>query len=249
MNYNPQSFVLPFTKVVKGLIIANVAIWIVFQIIVGKFFFPDFNIERVFGFVPALFFKDFYIWQPVTYLFLHDSSNVLHVVLNQLMLWWLGSELEQKWGSKFFLLYYLVTGAGAAIIYFIITMAYVFVTDTIQPLVIPVVGASGAIFGLMVAYGILFGERLVYFMFVFPMKAKYFVLLLGGMEFMMLLSNGIGGGQVANLAHIGGVISGFLFLWIFAIWNKARRNGSGWRRRKLKLVVNNNESKEPKYWN
>ncbi len=248
MAYNPQNFVLPFTKVVKRLVIANVVIWIVFQVIVEKFIFPDLNLEQTFGFVPVLFFKSYFIWQPVTYLFLHDSSNVLHVVLNQMMLWWLGSELEQKWGSKLFLMYYLVTGAGAALIYFIVTMIYVLITGTVQPLVIPVIGASGAIFGLMVAYGILFGERIVYFMFIFPMKAKYFVLILGGMEFMMLLSNGIGGGQVANLAHIGGVISGFLFLWIYSIWSKARRNGSGWRRRKLKLVVNNDE-KEPKYWN
>jgi membrane associated rhomboid family serine protease len=248
-NYNPQSLVLPLTKVVKRLIIVNVVVWIVLQVIVAKFIFPDLSLEKYFGFVPGLFFQNFFVWQPVTYLFLHDTQNVLHVVLNMMMLWWLGSELEQKWGSRFFTIYYFVSGIGAALIYFIVTMIYVMVTNKIQPMLIPVIGASGAIFGLMVAYGIVFGERIVYFMFIFPMKARYFVMILGGMELMMLLNNGIGGGQVANLAHIGGVVSGFTFLIFWTWYQKNRRNGSGWRRRKLKLVVNNESDKEPKYWN
>lgn len=249
MSYNPQSMILPPTKVVKRLIIANLVIWIFVQVILGRFIYPDFNFEKYFGFVPGLFFQSFYLWQPVTYLFFHDTQNVFHIVLNLLMIWWLGSELEQKWGSKFFTLYYFISGVGAALIYLIVTLVYVMITDKIQPLLLPVIGASGAIFGLMVAYGIVFGERIVYFMFIFPMKAKYFVLILGGMELMILLNNGIGGGQVANLAHIGGVISGFLFLMIWTWIQKNKRNGSTWRRRKLKLVVNNQSDKEPKYWN
>jgi membrane associated rhomboid family serine protease len=96
------------------------------------------------------------------------------------------------------------------------------------------------------AYGILFGDRIVYFMFVFPMQARWFVVLLGAAELIMLINQGIGGGKVANLAHLGGIVAGYLTL-VFTTWLKKRRkppgSGSG---RKLKLVVDN---AKPKYWN
>jgi membrane associated rhomboid family serine protease len=112
----------------------------------------------------------------------------------------------------------------------------------------------------MLAYGILFGERIVYFMMVFPMRAKWFVLILGAVEVATLLNSGIGGSQVANLAHLGGLASGFIFLRTYTWWQQRRwRNKSSKRGRGLKLVVDNDRSGDgkppggggdgPKYWN
>jgi len=189
----------------------------------------------------------------VTYMFLH-SRNVFHIVFNMLLLWWLGAELEQRWGSKFFLLYYMVSGIGAGIIYGIVVFGHALIAGPSAVWTAPVVGASGAIFGLMLAYGMIFGERVVYFMMVFPMRAKYFVMVLGAVEVFTLLNNGIGGGEVANLAHLGGIASGYLFLKGHMIFQQRRwRKQADRRGRGLKLVVNNEKKDEkgggPRYWN
>lgn len=248
--YNVQ-VVAPLTRVVKWLMIINASIWLVGVLILQNLFFRDGSIFLWFGLIPERVVNDFWFWQPFTYMFLH-SQSVMHVVFNMLMLWWLGSELEVRWGSKFFLAYYLVSGVGAGLIYLAAIVAYFFLTNNFAPLSIPVVGSSGAIFGLLVAYGILFGERLVFFMMLFPMKARYFVMLLGGIEIVMLLESGFRG-DVANLAHLGGLVAGFLFLWGYGKYQGRKvRRGTLRNGRQLKLVVDNEKSnteKGPKYWN
>jgi len=239
---------LPLTKVVKILIIANVSIWLLFQVIIEQYFLPNQQITTTFGLVPALIIENFFIWQPFTYMFLHSTDGVMHIVFNMLLLWWLGAELEMRWGPKFFAVYYAVCGVGAGILYTLFVLIYGLVTGKIQPMMIPVVGASGAIFGLMLAYGMVFGERVVYFFFIFPMRAKYFVMILGGIEVVMVLNSGIGGAHVANLAHIGGLISGFLFLMFWTRWQR-RQSTRGAGKGKLRLVVDNNDKSTPKYWN
>ncbi len=249
MNYNqgPQIQMLPLTPVVKKLIIACVAIWFIFQVVVEQFIFPNLDLGYYFGFVVENVFTQFFVWQFFTYMFLHDTQGVMHLVFNMLSLWWIGSELESLWGSRKFLTYYLVCGLGAAFIYFVGALGYYFVTDHYAPLQVPVVGASGAIFGLLLAFGILFGDRVIHFMFLFPMKAKFFILLIGAIEVVMLLNQGIGAGKVANLAHLGGLLAGFLYL---VVWTRMKRAGhtssKGGKKTKLKLIVNNDK---PKYWN
>jgi len=238
---------LPLTPVVKKLIIICVCVWFFLQVIVEQFVFPSLDLSYYFGLVVENIFTKFFVWQFVSYMFLHDSQGVMHLVFNMLALWWIGSELEQLWGSRKFLIYYLVCGIGAAVIYFVGSLAYYFVTDHYAPLQVPVVGASGAIFGLMLAYGIFFGDRVIYFMFLFPMKSRYFIMLLGAIEVVMLLNQGLGAGKVANLAHLGGIVSGFIYLML---WTRIKGSGKvkeAGKKSKLKLVVNN-ESK-PKYWN
>ncbi|MES2854342.1 MAG: rhomboid family intramembrane serine protease, partial [Bdellovibrionota bacterium] len=171
-----------------------------------------------------------------------------------LLLWWLGGELEQRWGPKFFALFYAASGVGAAVIYIFVVLIHGLIFNPTSIWTVPVVGASGAIFGLMLAYGMIFGERIVYFMMLFPMRAKYFVMILGAVEVVTLLNNGIGGGDVANLAHLGGIISGFLFLKSYTFFQQSKwRKASGKRGRGLRLVVNNDEKKDdkndPQYWN
>jgi membrane associated rhomboid family serine protease len=261
-NRGPQaqfSMMVPMTPLVKWLIIVNSVIWFVAQLLLGKVIFgqPDFLV-REFGLVPHNVLSNFFLWEPLTYMFLHALSP-FHIIFNMLLLWWLGAELEQRWGSKFFAAYYFASGIGAAIIYVLGVLLYSVITGETGPAwLTPVVGASGAIFGLMLAYGILFGDRVVYFMMIFPMRAKWFVTILGVAEVLTLLNSGFGS-DVANLAHLGGLIAGFLFLMTYTRFQQLRwRKQSGRRGRGLRLVVNNDRKDEkddkggnggPKYWN
>jgi membrane associated rhomboid family serine protease len=241
------------TPVVKWLIISCVAIWLVLQVVVEKYLLGDLWITGTLALIPHAVFDSFHIWQLATYQFVH-SFNPFHILFNMLLLWWLGSELESRWGSKLFLSYYLASGIGAGLIYLVVLWVWSLSTGSISPAwTTPVVGASGAVFGLMLAYGILFGERIVYFLMVFPMRAKWFVMILGAVEVATILNSGIGGSGEANLAHLGGLASGFLFLRAYTWWkqrNWRKRGGGGRRGPGLKLVVNNDKSDGdgPKYW-
>lgn len=243
---------LPFSRTMKILIGLNVFVWLFGQVLLENSF--GVAITRYLALFPGSVVLNGTIWQLVTYMFLH-STQVTHLVLNMLMLWFMGAELEQKWGSKFFVIYYFSSGIGAAVIYVLSVWLYASITGSTQGLLIPVVGASGAIFGLMLAYGILFGERVVHFMMLFPMKAKYFVILLGAIEFMSMISNGIAGGEVANLAHLGGIAAGYISLYTAARWKQGAQKRQKDKKRKtgLRLVVDNekepSDPKNPRYWN
>ncbi len=250
-----MGMMMPMTKVVKWLMIVSVTIWLVFQVIIEKYFLSSPQVTYIFGLVPLSVIKSFYIWQFATYIFLH-SLNPMHILFNMLLLWWLGSELEQRWGSKFFLTYFMVSGIGAGVIYTAIIFLHGLITGSFSGFTNPVIGASGAVFGLMLAYGMIFGERVVYFMMIFPMKAKFFVIILGAMEVVTLLNSGIGGSDVANLAHLGGIAAGYMFLKSYTLFQQSKwRKQSSGRGRGLRLVVNNDRKEEkkdgdgPKYWN
>jgi membrane associated rhomboid family serine protease len=247
--------VMPLTPVVKWLVIANVATWLVLQIIIGKFL--GWRPDVVFGLVPSQVFENFFLWQIFTYMFLHSVSSPFHLLLNMLMLWWLGSELEQRWGPRFFAIYYLVCGIGGGVIYLVAHTTLFLFNKDLSAWNSPVVGASGAIFGLLLAYGILFGERTLHFMMLFPMKAKYFVMILAAMEVATLV--GGAGDGVAIFCHLGGLITGYLFLLLYTRLQQSRWRKQGGSRRSgrgLRLVVNNDEKKNentdgkgPRYWN
>lgn len=143
----------------------------------------------------------FWPWQFFTYMFLH--GGFLHIFFNMLVLFMFGVELEQIWGSRRFVIYYLACGIGAGMIHAIVT--YLMGNEA------PTVGASGAIMGVMVAFGMIFPDRIIYFNLFFPMKAKYAVLLFVGIDLVF----GFGAAQgdnVARFAHIGGALVGFILL-------------------------------------
>ncbi len=262
MNGRPVHLqVVPISPLVKKLIIINVGIWFFIQLILENIFLSQDSLTRFFSFTPRDTIEYFFIWQPFTYMFFHAKS-VFHVLLNMISLWFFGSELEYRWGSKKFLYYYLFCGVGAALIY-LMGVLVVGLFQGGQPFAysLPVLGASGAVFGVLLAYGILFGSRIIYFFGMFPMTSKTFVMIIGGIEVVSLLSAGVGGSGVANLAHIGGLVSGYLYLLLWTRWQQGR-----WRERKgvktghhLKLVIdkrtsddeneNDDEKQSPKYWN
>ncbi|AGH95058.1 rhomboid family intramembrane serine protease [Pseudobdellovibrio exovorus] len=246
-----QIQVAPITPVVKKIMIAIAAVWIVMQIVLDKF--VGLNISTWFFLHPDQVIEKFWAWQLFTYMFFHALSP-FHIFFNALMLYFFGSELERHWGGRFFTIYYAVCGAGAAIVYCFGVAIYAVITGNQAPLGIPVIGASGALFGLLVAYGIIFGERVVYFMGLFPMKAKYFAMIAAALDLSSLLTTGFSGGEVAYLAHLGGALVGFLFLWtntrlkLSKTRSKLNKKGAG-----LRLVVDNEKLKDdkngPKYWN
>jgi membrane associated rhomboid family serine protease len=170
----------------------------------------DYRINLFLGLVPLLVWKGFYLWQLVTYLFLH--GDVSHLLFNLLALWMFGGELENLWGSRRFLFYFFFCGIGAGIC-----------TVVISPFqVVPVIGASGAIYGLLLAYGWLFPNRPIFLYFLFPIPAKYFVMIYGFLEFIYFSRGGTGGG-VAHLTHLGGLLFGLFYMAYPSLRQKIRR--------------------------
>ncbi len=248
MNRGVSFVTAPMTPVVKWLLIINVAVWFVFQVIMEGFLRIPFT--SLFGLFPGKVLFEFQIWQVFSYMFLH-SLQVTHILFNMLMLWFFGAELEQRWGSKFFLFYYLVCGVGAGILYCLGVWIYALSSGSQMAMVIPVVGASGAIFGLLLAQGMIFGERIVYFFMLFPMKTKWFVTIMGVVQLASLMTSSVSGSETSYLSHLGGLVTGFICLK-FKDWQNTSelRKKSKSKGRNLRLVVDNEKSeKPPKYWN
>jgi membrane associated rhomboid family serine protease len=236
--------VVSLTPMVKALLIINAVIWLCAVVIFQGFITKNTMIFNIFGLAPGSFIENIKLWQPITYMFLH-SNGVWHLLFNGLVIWFIGSELEKIWGPREFLKFYLTCGVGAGLLFVAVIYGAVglFGLDS-QFLYVPTIGASGAVFGLLVAYGVLFAERQIYFMMLFPMKAKHFILILAAVEFFTLLTAGFGG-AVNNTAHLGGFIIGLIYLYVKKYTTKLKHNK--WLKkpgRKLKLVVDNEPQKK-----
>jgi membrane associated rhomboid family serine protease len=256
MNYRPSQVsmsVPPFPPAVKWLMIVTVAIWFFGQVIIEGFL--KVPISEIFSLQPGQVLFDYSIWQLVTYIFLHSQTQVTHIVFNMLMLWFMGAELETRWGTKSFVAFYIINGIGAALIYVFGIALYSYFTGSQKGLGVPVVGASGSLFALMLAYGWLFGDRVIYFFMVFPMKARYFVMILGFIQVSSLLTTGVVGGEVAHLAHLGGLISGIIYIYFWGMFKARSAEAKNKKKtRNLRLIVNNDEQedtkkRDPRYWN
>jgi membrane associated rhomboid family serine protease len=195
----------PFTRWVKRLIIICAAVYFV-QVVLERLA-PQLarDMEVYLGLVPFAVLHYGMVWQLATYSFLHGS--VSHLLLNMLTLWMFGSQEEQDWGSRKFLEFYFFCVVGAALV--TMAVSYTGLPGT-SPLV-PTIGASGGIFGLLIAFGMLYGDREVYlFPFPFSIKAKYLV---GIIIFVVVIATfQPSQGGVANFAHLGGLLFGFLYI-------------------------------------
>ena len=145
-------------------------------------------------------------------MFIH--GGVFHLLFNMLMLWMFGSELCRLWGIKFFLKYYLICGIGAGLT--VVLLSFV----TPSTFMNPTVGASGAIFGLFLAYGLVFKDRLLYVLGVVPVKALRLVLIMAGIELIALLSQG--DSSISHLAHLGGLLTGYVYLKLKDLERKSK---------------------------
>ena len=157
------------------------------------------------GLVPQQVVEQLHVWQLVTYMFLH--AGIFHILFNMLALWMFGVELEQMWGSRYFLKYYFVAGVGAAVTQ--ILASFIPIPALQQLYYVQTVGASGAIFGVLLAYALYFPTRPIYIYFIFPIQAKYFVMIYGGIELLSAMNVNSG---VSNVAHLGGMAFGFVYL-------------------------------------
>lgn len=270
-QFRPGGFqILP--PVVKNLLIINGLFFLASMVVLEKF-----NIQLV-QYLGLFYFDSpfFRPWQFVTHIFMHGSW--MHIFSNMLSLWMFGSVLENVWGPKRFLTYYIITALGAAFLHTAIQGYGIYQTkerieayqaapsfqgflqlhdkenaayyeaevmsfmqewsqDKDNPLyveaskewseiyvkaqnMIPTVGASGAVFGVLLAFGMLFPNTFVYLYFAIPVKAKYFVILYGGLELYLGLANDPGD-NVAHFAHLGGMLFGF---FLIKYWNKKQRN-------------------------
>jgi membrane associated rhomboid family serine protease len=218
------------TPGVKALLIANVAVFIV-QTIIRDYGGPEVGtLTSVLGFIPGRAILGLEVWRFFTYMFLHGGIG--HILFNMLGVWMFGSQIEARWGRGPFLLYYLVCGLGGALTYGLFNL---FGLDAF----VPMVGASGAVYGILLAYGMMFPEAIILIGLILPMKAKYAVILFGLIELLSTFSGG--GGGVAHLAHLGGMGAGFVFLRLTI---PALRAGTGlrnpwtrWRgKRRLRVV-------------
>ena len=147
-----------------------------------------------------------YVWQLLTYAFLHDQTSLMHILFNMLFLYWFGCEIESVWGARRFLAFYLTAAVFSA-------LAFAAVHYFIWPLSKPCIGASGAVMALVMVYGLWWPNRTVLFMFLFPMRVWTFVLIVIGIEMLSLLQAANNG--VANLAHLGGLLYGYLVVRVF----------------------------------
>jgi membrane associated rhomboid family serine protease len=235
-------------RAVRGLLIA-LAISFVLQHSLSQF--AGINAIRVFGFWP-LGFMGGRLWQLVTYPFLHAS--LMHLLFNCAILYMLGSELERRWGSATFVIYYALCGIGGALLQTLISLMAFFISPHFAEEFanLPIIGASGAIFGLYAAFGMLFGDAIILAFFFVPMKAKHFVALLGAIEMVsaVFFSSGQANDGVAHLVHLGGLATGFIILKLRGpnlrgggggggLFRKRRQMDRNEMKRRLSVIVNN----------
>lgn len=224
-QYSPTGFsFLPV--VVKNLLIINAILFLADMVLV-RF---GINLSNTLG-LHFFLASDFHVFQPLTYMFMH--ANFSHLFFNMFALWMFGSTLENIWGPKRFLIFYLLCGLGAGLIqegvqyveYMVRLSNYQNVN--VGGMIIPMseylnymttVGASGAIYGLLLAFGMMFPNSMIYLYFLVPIKAKWFVIGYAVIELVTGLFSA--GDSVAHFAHLGGMLVGLI---IILIWKKKGR--------------------------
>jgi rhomboid family protein len=214
--YRPLGGFSVFPPVIKNLLIINAAVFFLQvigdRIIVGAGFTLSEVLMKYFSLIPIggvtagrigteSIIWNFYPWQLITYQFMH--GGFYHIFFNMFVLWMFGMEIENLWGSKKFLYFYLICGIAAG-------LAQLFISPLFSSPA-PTIGASGAIFGVMIAFGMLFPDRYIFLWFLIPIKAKYLIGFLFVLEIFWI---GNAGSDVAHLAHLGGAIAGFIFIML-----------------------------------
>lgn len=225
-TYDPTGRSLP--SAVKWLLIANGGVFLLQILVAGPLAeLTGLRFVDVFGLRPAWVIERGWVWQVLTYMFLH--GGFFHLLFNMFVLWMFGTEIERLWGHREFTRYYVICGLGAAF------LSFVFNYNSI------VIGASGAVLGVLLAFGMLFPNQYVYLWFLLPIRAKYLVAGLAALEILFLFSQPDGG--IARAAHVGGMLAGYVYL-------RWRRGSSPldrflrrWRRRHLEVV--DGERREP----
>jgi len=211
------------TPVNKALMIACGATWVV-QFLLFHLY-AGFDLSPWLGLVPVAVAHG-WVWQLVTYIFLHSPTSISHILFNLLSMWMFGGDIERHWGGRKYLTYWFVCGVGAG--------ACVAAVGAPRGVLTPTIGASGAIYGLILAYGTIFAERRILLSFLFPIKARTFAWIFFAIAFVSSFSQP--GDGVSHVAHLGGMVIGWLYLkraWqIGALWREI-----AWRVRRRRFKV------------
>lgn len=210
--------ILGFPPAISQLVLINVIVFLLQQLT------P--LIQHWFALVPQQVVTRGMVWQLVSYMFLHGGFT--HILFNMFGLVIFGSDLERWWGSRDFLKYYFITGIGAGVIH--ILAAYAFPGHFLPSTLVPTIGASGAIFGILVAYAMAFPNRQVLLWFVIPVSARTMVILFGLIELVTAFQHQ-GGDGVARFAHLGGMLVGYVYLKQETLLRRVKRGVRGARTR------------------
>jgi len=237
-----QMYVPPLSKINKMIIIVTVAVFLLNSILglAGKMSLVPWLGLSWAGLSGGL------VYQPLTFVFM--ESSLMGVLFNCLLIWFIGSELEQKWGPIFYLKYLVLSVLASACVY--VALSLTGVTGGL------LAGLGGVTYSLLVAYGLLFSDRMLTFMLIFPMKAKYFCMVLAGMQ---LYLGVFSGGGLVSLVHLSAMIFGFIYLkWasmkargvtLSDVMEKKRRNK---QKRSLYIVPDEEKDKadpkDPRFW-
>jgi membrane associated rhomboid family serine protease len=189
----------PLTPAVKALVYSNIAVFVVMLVV------P--SLITWIGLIPELVLTRAYIWQLVTYQFVHTQP--FHLLLNMLTVWMFGVDLERRWGTVAFTKYYLIVGTTAGVATVLVSMLPMAWAQMSYSAV--TIGASGAGYGLLMAWGIVFPHRTVHLLGIFPLTARVFVLIIGAISLSQAISSG-GNSGIAHVAHLGGLVAGWLYL-------------------------------------
>jgi len=206
MSYYRFQFGRQLTPGIRVLIMSNAVIFILGMLL------PQLNRYMIVfgGLVPEFFLKRFFLWQPFTYMFLH--GGFMHIFFNMFALWMFGTELERQWGTRFFMKFYFISGVGAGIL-----------SALVQPAsTIPIIGASGAIYGILLGFAVMYPNRVIYLNFLIPIKVKYFVMIFAALELMASMGGASLQDGVAHFTHLSGMIFAYLYLF----WTQYRQKNA-----------------------
>lgn len=205
------------TPAVRGIFLANLAVFILFLLLVLWRNLQE-TLFILLSQTPALVVGKFFLWQPVTYMFLHLGP--FHLLMNMLVLWFFGPRLEYRWGTPAFLRFYFVAGIGAGLFHLVVSLLTGNAHQTMA-------GASGAIYGILLAYALYYPNDTVLLYFVFPVKIKYLMIFIGLLTFFSSVSGAQSG--ISHITHLGGLLVAFVYLrgWRFLSGGGGPRGGSG----------------------
>ena len=242
VRFNWRGFIPPGVKL---LVLICSGIYIA-QVLIGLFLGDDATawVNHYFGLVALGPIPGLRLWQPVTYIFLHGSP--LHLLFNMLFLWMFGKELELTWGKRRFLNYFFLCGIGAGLIEMAVKLTPMLWGH--RPSDVPTIGASGAIFGILMANAVLFPDRelwIIPFPIAVPMRP--YVAAVAVIEFLSTL--GVGGDAVSHVCHLGGLLVGWIYLRRGSFLYNVRNTVSDWRlqrnRKKFEVFMGKHKNEPP----
>jgi rhomboid family protein len=240
-NFDWRSFITPGVKLIVLICTGVFFLQTFLSLTIGPLAVYHY-VTQVFGLIPSAVTHGLRIWQPFTYMFLH--GGLMHFLLNMLILWMFGRDLEAVWRKRRFLNYFFLCGVGAGLIEVIVkTIPVLFGRP---PSDVPTIGASGAIFGILIANAVLFPDRriwLIPFPVMIPMRP--YVAVMAAIEFFGTL--GSGGDDVAHICHLGGMLVGYIYLRRGSFLYSVRNTFTDWKiqRNKKRFQVYMNKHKEP----